>query len=183
MSSTTLNINEGQEITSSVAMSVALISFSMLFASMLMGYAVFRLNAPAWPPMGMSKPDSFQPALSTAIITLSSLSYIFFEKKGSKLFLWVSFLCGLGFMASQFAFWNSLKASGFYVQDGIFPSLLYAFTWVHAAHIVGALGFLGWLLIRFEKLKCSVLWIRNVGKFWHFLGIIWFILYLTLFIL
>ena len=41
---------QGQEIVSSVAMIVTLISFAMLFATLMMGFAMFRFTAPVWPP-------------------------------------------------------------------------------------------------------------------------------------
>ena len=46
---------EGQKIVSSIAMTIVLISFSMLFASLFMGYAVYRIQNPVWPPMGMQR--------------------------------------------------------------------------------------------------------------------------------
>ena len=178
--------DQGQEIVSSVGMIVALISFAMLFATLMMGFAMFRFSAPVWPPAGMTRPSLFLPSLSTLCILLSSLSYIWFEKNiANKKGLFLSFFLGLGFMIMQSFFWHQLKSQGIFVSSGIFASIIYAFTWIHAAHIVVALGLLFWLI--FFALKeintKTLLRVSSVGKFWHFLGIVWIIMFLTIFVL
>ena len=72
--------DQGKEVISSVAMIVTLISFAMLFATLMMAFAMFRFTAPVWPPAGMSRPALLLPGLSTFFIFLSSLSYMWFEK-------------------------------------------------------------------------------------------------------
>lgn len=177
---------QGQEIVSSIAMIVTLISFAMLFATLMLGFAMFRFTAPVWPPAGMSKPSLVLPTLSTICIFLSSLAYKWFEKNiTDKKGLITTIVFGLGFMMIQSFFWHQLKSQGVFVSSGIFPSIIYAFTWIHAAHIVAALGLLFWLY--FFALKTSstktLLRVSSVGKFWHFLGIVWFIMFVTIFVL
>ena len=72
--------NQGQQIISSVAMIVTLVSFTMLFATLMMGFAMFRLTSPVWPPAGMMKPSLLLPCLSTFCIFLSSVCFVWFEK-------------------------------------------------------------------------------------------------------
>ncbi|MBP9681471.1 MAG: cytochrome c oxidase subunit 3 [Bacteriovorax sp.] len=178
--------NQGQEIISSVAMIVTLVSFSMLFATLMMGFAMFRLTAPVWPPAGMMRPSLLLPSLSTLCIFISSLSFLWFEKDiSNKKGLILTTVLGLAFMSIQFLLWHGLKTQGIFVSSGIFPSIIYAFTWIHAAHIVAALGLLFWLLFRVQKdlSPKTQLFAANVGKFWHFLGIVWFIMFVTIFVL
>ncbi len=177
---------QGEEIISSVGMIVTLISFAMLFATLMMGFAMFRFSAPVWPPAGMTKPSLIIPSLSTLLIFLSSLCYFWYEKNiANKKGLDLTIFLGLGFMVVQAVFWHTLSSQGIYVSSGIFPSIIYAFTWIHAAHIVVALSLLLWL--RFSgatvKVKQAQLRVASVGKFWHFLGIVWFIMFLTIFVL
>lgn len=178
--------DQGQEIVSSIGMIVALVSFAMLFATLMMGFAMFRFSAPVWPPAGMEKPSLFLPGMSTLCIFLSSLTFMWFEKNiANKKGLYLTLFLGLGFMLMQSFFWHQLKSQGIYVSSGIFASIIYAFTWIHAAHIVAALGLLFWLL--FFALKetntKTLLRVSSVGKFWHFLGIVWLIMFLTIFVL
>ena len=178
--------DQGQEIVSSVGMTVALVSFAMLFATLMMGFAMFRFAAPVWPPAGMVKPSLVLPGFSTLCIFFSSLSYIWFEKNiANKKGLILTIALGLGFMLMQSLFWHQLKSQGVFVSSGIFPSIIYAFTWIHAAHIVAALGLLFWLLFFAvnEMNTKALLRASSVGKFWHFLGIVWLIMFLTIFVL
>ncbi len=178
--------DQGQEIISSVAMIVTLVSFGMLFATLMMGFAMFRFTSPVWPPAGMEKPSLLLPGFSTICIFLSSMTYIWFEKNiADKRGLIATIVLGLGFMAVQSLLWHSLKTQGIFVSSGVFPSIIYAFTWIHAAHIVVAMALLFWLY--FSALKeispKSQQQAVNVGKFWHFLGIVWFIMFVTIFVL
>lgn len=181
--------NEGDKVISTIAMIVTLISFGMLFLTLMMGFAVFRFTAPVWPPAGMEKPTLLIPTLSTIIIFLSSLAYFQFEKEvekglASKRYLLITLFLGVLFMASQVIFWSSLSSKGIFVSSGIFASILYSFTWIHAAHIVAGLSLLYWLYWKLDKEdKKIAIHVSNVGKFWHFLGIVWLIMFVTIFVL
>jgi cytochrome c oxidase subunit 3 len=97
----------------------------------------------------------------------------------------ITIILGFGFMLLQSLLWNHLKSQGIFVSSGIFPSIIYAFTWIHAAHIVMAIGLLLWLLnfLPKEINTKARLRVSSVGKFWHFLGIVWLIMFLTIFVL
>jgi cytochrome c oxidase subunit 3 len=182
-------VKENEKIISSVTMMVTLISFAMLFATLMMGFAIFRFTAPIWPPAGMDRPSLVMPGISTLFIILSSISFIWFEQKikrgvSDRKGLLVTLVLGIAFMASQFIFWNQLKTHGIFVSSGIFPSIIYAFTWIHAAHIVLAIGLLAWLYTAIKKNdSMTPIRVSNVGKFWHFLGIVWLIMFVTIFVL
>lgn len=180
---------EGDKIISSIAMIVTLVSFGMLFLTLMMSFALFRFTSPVWPPAGMERPSLFLPTLSTLIIALSSFFYMSFEKRvlegvSEKKKLLFTLILGCAFMISQFIFWSQLKSHGIFVSSGIFPSIIYAFTWIHAAHIVAGLGLLMWLYgtLKSPNAKTAVM-VSNIGKFWHFLGIVWLIMFVTIFVL
>ncbi len=182
---------EGKKVVSSIGMIVLLISFTMLFATLLLGYIVFRMTSEVWPPMGIQRISLVLPTISTIVIALSSYTYFMFEKaykskdlKMAKLNFALTFLAGLGFMATQFTLWQSMKNQGLYVTGGIFPSMFYALTWVHAAHIVMAILALALMIPSLVKgySESKELWTENIGKFWHFLGIVWFVMYIIMFV-
>ncbi len=181
-----------ERATSSIAMVMTLVSFSMLFATLMLGYIAYRFTSEVWPPLGMQRASLGLPTISTVIILMSSLSYFLCEggfskgdHKSFKTYFWITLLLGIGFMVSQLFLWRDLKLSGIYVDTTVFASIIYAFTWVHAAHVIG--GIVALLLLfptllgKREKLK-SELWIKNVGQFWHFLGIVWVIIYFGIFV-
>ncbi len=179
------------ELQNNLAMTILLIGMSMLFATLFMGYAVYRTSAPMWPPMGIQKVSLVLPILSTVLILLSSCFY-YFSRKGIKngdfkqanLHLNFTILCGLGFMITQGMLWSHLKTTGLYVSSGLFASILYAFTWIHAAHMVAGIFALLYLkkILKpsTENLEHKA---QNVEKFWYFLEIVWLIMFVTLFVI
>lgn len=171
---------------SSIAMTVTLISFGMLFASLFLGYFLARSNSPVWPPVEIQNLPQFLPFLSTVVIALSSWTCYLMEKREEKKKYWTyTFVLGLVFLAVQWVLWSTLKARGIFVGNGHVPSMVYAFTWIHAGHILIGLGVLYWLkkFIFKKPQELTVIKLMNVGKFWHFLGIVWLLMYLMLFVL
>ncbi|MEH0859858.1 MULTISPECIES: heme-copper oxidase subunit III [Halobacteriovorax] len=182
---------EARKLTSSIAMIVILVSFTMLFASMLLGYSVYRFTVDVWPPMGMPRIPLTIPMVSTFIIALSSATLVLFESsfekknlKAMRAYFGLTFLLGLGFMFVQLQLWNSMAAMGLHASGGVFPSLFYALTWTHAAHIVAGLIALLFLLPVAAKGYSveKITWVQNVSKFWHFLGVVWLVMFIVMFV-
>lgn len=193
MSTTALNSKqfESKKAVSSIGMIVLLTSFAMLFATLLLGYLIFRLTSEVWPPMGIDPISLTIPSLSTLIIALSSMTYVKFQNiyasknlKGLKIFYGLTLAAGILFLIAQLALWQSMQSHGLYVSGGIFQSLFYSLTWIHAAHIVAALLSLLILIptVFGNYNEDKEIWIQNIGKFWHFLGIVWLIMYVIMFV-
>ncbi len=176
-------------------MTVLLISFGMLFLTLFLGVSVYRLTSDVWPPMGMPKVDLFLPSLSSLVILASSFTYFKFHSlfklngllKKSLFFWFATLVFAFSFLAIQFLFWTKIHAQGLLVSAGLYPSLIHALTWIHAAHIVMGILALLWPAFSFFSWEKQVnqleLRILNVGKFWHFLGIVWIMIFLFLFVL
>jgi cytochrome c oxidase subunit 3 len=178
------------ELQSDLAMMVTLISGAMLFLTLFMGYAVYRSSAEAWPPVGMNKIPMTLPLLSTLLIVVSSwFAYQTKIKasqnnfKAARKRLHLTLVLGFGFMLSQAFLWKSLKGLGIYTSSGIFASVMYGFTWIHAAHV--AIGLLALVYLRFKvhgQPQDVMRVVSNVEKFWHFLGVIWIVMLFGLFV-
>ena len=179
--------NQTRDFQVSVAMTVTLISFGMLFGTMFLGYTLVRSNSQTWPPTEIENLPMFLPFLSTLVIGLSSWTYNLFEKKEShrNLYWLLTVVLGFAFLALQVLLWSKLQELGILAVHGQVPSMVYAFTWVHAGHIVLALSLVLWLgYFIFRKPQgLTKMKLLNVGKFWHFLSVIWLLMYLMLFVL
>jgi cytochrome c oxidase subunit 3 len=185
---------EGKNFANSIAMMICLVSFTMLFAVLFLGYAVFRFNALEWPPMGMERVDLFIPSMSTLAIMLSSLTFwgvgSFIsdgQKRKAELIGILSLSLGALFVGTQFILWETLRSKGIYQGTGIYASLIYGFTWTHVGHMVLAIALKAWLILmvfRAKEIKnIREHLVKNVSMFWHFLGIIWVLIYVVLFVL
>lgn len=179
------------DLQSNLAMTVLLTGFSMFFATLLMGYGIFRTSNEFWPPVGFSKIDLTLPSISTALILLSS--FFCYQVKANvkaknltkaRLNLNLTLALGLGFMVTQSFLWAHMKDTGMLVGSGIFSSILYGFTWIHAAHVVAGILTLVYLSIVLKPTDDRLL-IKavNVEKFWHFLGVVWIMMFITIFVL
>ena len=182
-----------RKIAGEVASTVAMVSFAMLFGTLFMGYAVFRAQQVVWPPMGLSLPPLFYPTQSTIVIGISSLFYEgfrhFVERDDlgkAKICLVATLAFGLAFIFCQVKLWEVLELSGVYHYSGIFGSVVFGYTWIHTAHVVLGISSLLYLVLPTffgvlgsANLKSSA---GHIGKFWHFLGIVWLIVYLMIFL-
>lgn len=178
------------ELQINLATNIVLISMAMLFATLFMGYAIYRSSAPVWPPMGMMKISLLLPTLSTVVIFISSF-YCYntrasiqkndFSKAHKNLNF--SILLGMTFVILQCLTWSHMKSIGLYTHSGIFASITYAFTWIHAAHMIGGLIALAYLK-RILKPETPELMTKakSVENFWYFLEIVWIVMFLTLFV-
>ena len=182
---------ETTKVSSSLAMTIVLISWGMLFATLFLMYVIYRSSNPVWPPMGMERISLFVPTISLALMLISSLTFEIAKNafknnlpKKCKIYWWATFILGLGFLFFQTMLWKIFHGADLYASSGIFPSILHAFTWIHFVHMV--LGVMG-LMFLFPLLKKShengLMRFENVGKFWHFLGIIWLIMFVILFLI
>lgn len=173
-----------------LAMTVGLVSLSMLFVTLFMGYGIYRTSAPVWPPAGFNPVSLLLPVISTALIALSS--WFCFKIKGDVVKenfksahtnLNLTLVLGIAFMCSQTMLWSDLRNTGIFVSSGIFASILYGFTWIHAVHVVFGIGALVYLKIVLRpETQMVIQKTLNVEKFWHFLGFIWAIMFLVLFV-
>lgn len=179
------------EMQHNLAMTVVLIMMSMLFATLFMGYAIYRTSADMWPPMGIQKVSLLLPSISTLMIFISSCFLYQAKKlikmndlKNAKSHVNYTLLFGWGFMMTQGFLWYHLKATGLYVSSGIYASTFYAFTWIHAVHMVAGIITLMYLkkVLKPETQNLMQKAI-NVEKFWYSLEIIWIIMFVTLFVI
>ena len=183
---------EKQKVVSSIVVTTLLISFSMLFATLFLTYILYRMTAITWPPVGVSVPPIWWTMLSTFVIFASSASLVQFRKSVeshqlSRGWFGMTLFLGFVFLFSQWGLWENLKSLGIYANSSLLASIIYAFTWIHGAHIVLGLIFfltlIPWVIHREHSFEKYFVRFQIANKFWHFLGIVWLIMYITLFVI
>lgn len=194
VSTESLHLKEQKRLPSSLGMSIVLISFTMLFAVLFLAYAVVRFQVNVWPPMGFERINLLLPTISTVILFISS----FFVERAKnnlnsrsivsfRINYFITLILGFLFLITQIKLWSVMDGSGLFVAAGIFPSIIQGFSWIHATHIVLAILFLLVSLPAISHKKKitfkTELLMENATKFWHFLDIIWIVMYVGLFIL
>ncbi|GAB4515292.1 cytochrome c oxidase subunit 3 [Allomuricauda sp. ARW1Y1] len=130
--------------------------------------------------------------ISTAIIVLSSITYLLAKKAVAKdnqkmgtLFLVVTFVLGIAFISLQFVGFSQMLENGYYFTgptSNIKMSYVFLLAAVHIAHVVAGLISLSVVLVQQLRNKYTpenMLGLELGATFWHFLDFIW--VYLILF--
>lgn len=175
-----------------LAMTVAIISWSMLFATLLLGYFVYRYSQTLWPPLGVETVPLILPNLSLIAVLGSSITFWLsmnaYKKQqynAMRWWNWATLVLGLAYVFTQIKFWQNLNAINLFSSSNIFGSIIHGFTWIHAGHMLCALLALGigiFLLRKNDSIGRWFIYMSNVSVFWHFLTVVWLVLYFTLFI-
>jgi len=86
---------------------------------------------------------------------------------------------GAAFLASQLTAWRQLILRGAYLEGNPYSSFIYIFTGLHGIHLLGGMIALGIVLLRRSKRRELV---DAVSYYWHFMGLLWVVLFATLLI-
>lgn len=133
--------------------------------------------------------------VSTAVIIASSFTMWWGQRSiavnnyaGAKAGTLLTFLLGIVFCCLQVAAWKELFAQGIVFagrQSNIAGSILYVITAMHFLHIIGGLLALTVSSVKVLRQKYSsenYLGLSLSAIFWHFLGALWVILFLFLYL-
>jgi len=177
----------------SLGMIVFLASWAMMFSALFFAYGFVRTRATVWPPADVPPLPIGLPAINTVVLLASSFTFArgldaLRRGKRSELPLWVAatFVLGALFLGLQTVVWQSLWTAGLTIKTGIFGSVFYALTTFHALHVATGLVILVWLFARSLRARYTEHnWVnvRLCTMFWHFVDVVWILMFLTLYIL
>jgi cytochrome c oxidase subunit 3 len=168
-----------------------LIVVMMTFGGLMGAYVVVATNGVAeWRPFDLP----IQVWFSTALIIASSFTYhiaqtaIFSnEHQKQRRFLVITTILGAAFISSQIIVWVGLVSRGYYMSGNPYAGLFYIITGIHAAHVLGGVIALGAIILRTgaqtehgPELEYRRNLARAVGWYWHFIGILWLLLFVML---
>ncbi len=179
-----------EEFTSYVGMVVFLGSWTMLFVALFFSYALIRARAPLWPPLGQPRLPVLLPGLNSLVIAASSVAVVaagraqgLGQRGRAGRALLVAAGLGVLFLSLQAVVWVGAYRAGLVPSGGPYPSVFYALTTFHALHVVvglAALCALGARLLGARGGSRSA--IRLWGMYWHFVGVVWAVLYVSVYI-
>ncbi len=95
-------------------------------------------------------------------------------------------MLGVAFVALQTVVWWSLAHHGLRWDGSKYGSVFYALTWFHALHVLAGLGVLAAILVgalrgRYTAEKHTA--VRLGALFWHFVDVVWVLLFLSVYVL
>ena len=163
----------------------------MLFGSFFTAYFFVRVvnTAPEWPPEPFHLPV-FVAGVNSAILLTSSFTMhwaLQAIKRGSRAGLQaglvLTFLLGLTFLLTQVREYSRV---GFAPKDGAFGTVFYGLTGLHGAHVFVGLTLLAVATIRAFRghFTPQAHWgVEIPGIYWHFVDVMWIVVYTTVYIL
>lgn len=164
---------------------------SMIFLGLFMAYLTFRAVYPSWPPEGTPERELVLPGLNTLILISSSFVIHQADKAikqndvaGLRKWFGITAAMGALFLVGQLYEYSNLE---FGLTSNLYASSFYVLTGFHGLHV-----FLGLCLI------LAVLWrarqkahyasdhhfgVEAAELYWHFVDVVWIILFILLYLL
>ncbi len=170
---------------------VFLVAEGMIFLGLFIAYLAFRSMAPEWPPAGTPKLELTLPAINTCVLIASSLvihqadtAIKKNDLKGLQLWFGLTALMGIAFLGGQVYEYSHLE---FALRTNLFASTFYVLTGFHGLHVT--VGVLLILAVLWRSLKKEHYGTNNhfgveaAEIYWHFVDVIWIILFILLYLL
>jgi len=162
----------------------------MLFGSFFTAYFFVRVvNGYPWPPPGFELPR-FVAGVNTAILITSSFTVHWSlhsirrgNRAGMQAGLVLTFLMGLTFLLTQMIEYARV---GFAPHDNAFTTIFFGLTGLHGAHVFVGLTILMFMTIRAFRGHFSAAHHDGIelgGIYWHFVDVMWIVVYTTVYIL
>jgi cytochrome c oxidase subunit 3 len=167
-----------------------IISEAMLFGSFFTAYFFIRVvQDTSWPPEPFEFPKMVA-LMNTFILVSSSFTMHYAlhsikrgNRTGLQVGLLVTTLMGVTFLGTQI---NEYFKAGFAIHDGAFASVFYGLTGLHGAHV-----FVGLTLLTIANIRTlrghftpqAHMGVECTGIYWHFVDIMWIIVFMTVYIL
>ena len=175
-----------------VAMLFLIAGEVMFFAGLVSGFFVLRMAAPMWPPPLQPRLPLLVTGFNTLVLLASSLA-MFGATRAMRAGdrqrlvrgLTAAAVLGTLFLAIQGYEWMRLIQYGLTVTSGAYGATFYTLIGAHAAHVVGALVWLGVTLTlaargRFLDGRTAV--VRACAIYWHFVVALWPVLYVSVYL-
>jgi cytochrome c oxidase subunit III len=173
-----------------LGMLLFIISEVMVFGAFFTAYFFIRIaQGQPWPAPGTQLPEAVA-GVNTAILISSSFTIHWAQESikrgnrfGLKAGMLLTFLLGCTFLFVQI---NEYANIGFAPQDHAQQTIFYSLTGLHGAHVFIGLCILLSVTIRSFRGHYSSDSYRGVevpGIYWHFVDIMWIIVYTTVYVL
>ncbi len=190
MSTLTVSKIAPDKFTSYLGVAVALVSVTMLFVSLLVSYAILRIQLGYWRSPGNGELPLVLAIANTLVLLISSVVYHRGNRelkngneKSYQHFTTGTLLLGVWFLMGQLFLWSNLTNQGFTPESGIIGSVFFMLTGMHGLHIIAGLIALIWVKKKVKYSSEKDQYAEMTGLFWHFLDLLWIGLFTAIFII
>ena len=177
----------------------------VMFGGLFVGYAIYHGRYPEMFAEGASHLSWYWGAINTVVLLISSYTMalgIYYSQinnqKKAVTSLWITFLCGCGFLVIKGIEYSSK------ISHGLLPGRFFSFkeatsdnlamyfgfyfsmTGLHGIHVVIGMGLIAWVALRAQKGEFSSKYytpVEGVGLFWHLVDLVWIFLFPLLYLI
>ena len=176
-----------------VGMWVFLGSEVMFFTALIGTYIILRVAHPdAWAPPGqvLNVPIT---AVNTFLLICSSVTMVKAfaavqdgDQRGLRRWLLATVLIGAAFVGVQIYEYSHLIAKGFVPSQGLYASTFYTMTGFHGFHVtmgVLCMAYVTWKAFRGGYTQQDHRGVEVIGLYWHFVDLVWIILFTIVYLI
>ncbi|MCC6803267.1 MAG: heme-copper oxidase subunit III [Anaerolineae bacterium] len=174
------------------AMWLYLASEVVIFATLIAIYVVFRIHNPERVEEVHQASGLFLVSLNTFLLLTSSWTMVMglraIQGNDSKgLARWISATAVLGtlFVVLQGVEYTTLSHEGITIYSDVFGMRFYAPTAFHGAHVITGVLWALWVIMGARKGKYAnnrYLGVEIFGLFWHFVDVVWIVLFTAIYL-
>ena len=172
-----------------------LLSDALMFAGLLLGYGILRGGATVWkqphqPDYGINFTAglTFLLICSSITMVLAYAAAVEGNRKGTVKFLLLTALGGILFLCGQyqeyFGIWHpGLTRRGLVFGESAYANCFYVVTSFHGFHVFSGVCILLTTALLTAKGKTNANHIEIVGLFWHFVDLIWILVFTLIYLI
>ena len=179
--------------TRKLGMWLFLASEIMFFTGLIGSYIVLRFhNLESWPVpstvlnIPLTAINTFILICSSATLVLGLASVQRGYIEGLQVGMFLTVALGITFLSIQVNEYRELIHDGFTISSSIFGSCFFTLTGFHGAHVFAGVVWLFVVLIRSLKGRftpAEYAGVEIVGLYWHFVDLVWIILFTILYLI
>lgn len=165
---------------------------AMFFAALIFSFLILRVSAAVWPPPLQPRLPLGVTALNTLVLLGSSVVMVGAgralrsgERRALLRRLASAGALGALFLAVQGFEWARLIGFGLTVSSGVYGTTFYTLIGAHAAHVCGALSWLGiaWVLARNGRVGSQEpAALKACAMYWHFVVVLWPVIWVSVYL-
>jgi cytochrome c oxidase subunit 3 len=172
-----------------------ILSDSLTFSALLIGYSYVRVASPAWPTPFHFWPSVVFATAMTLLLLSSSLTMVFAvsaaqrgDRKAAIRNIVLTMLAGLGFIVLHVNEWLGLIDEGVRLWQNpwgvpLFGATFFALTGLHMTHVASGLVYLGVIAAGFRRGRYDSEDVEVSGLYWHFVDLVWMFIFPLVYLL
>ena len=172
-----------------------ILSDSLTFSALLMGYSYVRMASPNWPTPFHLWPSIAMASLMTFCLLSSSLTMVLGvnaanrdDRRAAVRWILFTLLGGLAFIVLHANEWRGLIAEGVTLFGNpwgtpLFGATFFGLTGMHMFHVATGVLYLGVMAIGVGRRRFGPEHVEICGLYWHFVDLVWMFIFPLVYLL